>query len=225
MTLYLQNVGSLHVPSMRAGLRGLGALSLGVNKANVRVGEDFTYSVRGGPPNAKIYWSSKKDGIPTAEVNTYYGHLTDASGNFDATITWPEMFIGEWIKYIVIYDAAGNAYSAAVAFNVLPAQTAATTTTTTTNSGSSTTTATASSTDISSSSIPVSSGSYSASNALAPVTTPAPVSSLSPGFSFSDLSTPGFFSRSFSIGSYEVTYLTAAIALGLTGFYLYKKRR
>ena len=123
MIANLSTLDSLHLPMALglSGLLGLGELSLSVNKANIPVGETGIFYIRGGPPNAKIYWSSKKNGLPTGEDLAHYGQSTDAAGNADLVPTaWSENTIGEWIKYVVIYDSSGRPYSAGVAFNVVP---------------------------------------------------------------------------------------------------------
>ena len=62
----------------------------------------MTYAVT-GPANQPIYWSSWRNGVPTGEDNSFYGHYTNADGVFTATVgAWTPGTEGHWIKQINI---------------------------------------------------------------------------------------------------------------------------
>jgi len=117
----------------RRGLSGcgLGALDLAISKSTFIVGEAPGYSVSGAPINSPILWSSQRNGAPTGENLTDYGHRTDAMGVWSAPGgNWTAEQIGQWSKTAKVGDEVDS-----VIFSVLPssgAQTLPATTTTTT---------------------------------------------------------------------------------------------
>lgn len=97
--------------------RGLGALDLLMNKSNYTVGEAPFFTVTGGTPEMPVLWSSTKNGLPTGEANTDYGHKTDAVGVWSgAGGNWTNENVGQWTKSVKIGSEVDTA-----AFQVLPA--------------------------------------------------------------------------------------------------------
>ncbi len=79
------------------------ALTLSMNKTAYFVGETPFYTVTNAPPNTPIYWSSTRNGASTGEVNAFYGHYTDANGNFSAYGgPWQDVQTGTWTKSVTI---------------------------------------------------------------------------------------------------------------------------
>lgn len=98
------------------GLCGLGALDLQINKASFLVGEAPGYSVSGGAINAPLLWNSTKNGAPTGENDSDYGHKTDQVGVWTgAGGNWTTDQIGQWTKTV---KNGGEIDS--VVFQVLP---------------------------------------------------------------------------------------------------------
>ncbi|MDO8558422.1 MAG: hypothetical protein Q7S09_04535 [bacterium] len=91
-----------------------GAILLALDKASYGAGEVPIYTITGGAPNSDILWSSWKDGVPTGEQNTFYGHVTDASGNWTgAGYAWVPRLAGSWVKKVSI-----NSFTADAVFSV-----------------------------------------------------------------------------------------------------------
>ena len=104
---------------------GLGALDLAINKSTFVVGEAPGYSVSGGAINAPILWSSVRNGLPTGETLTDYGHKTDSMGVWSqAGGNWTAEHVGQWSKSVKVGDEVDS-----VVFQVLPASGTQTTTT------------------------------------------------------------------------------------------------
>lgn len=84
---------------------GLGALDLTINKSNFLVGEAPGYSVSGAAINAPILWSSTKNGLPSGENLSDYGHKTDAMGVWSAPGgNWTTDQVGQWTKSVKVGD-------------------------------------------------------------------------------------------------------------------------
>jgi hypothetical protein len=202
------------------GLLGLGELSLSVSTPYHVVGQQFLYYVRGGPPNAQIFWSSQKDGLPTAENNAFYGHLTDGSGNADLSSTPGPDEVGNWIKTILIKDAAGTQYRAGVAYNVAaaPAQTQAQTQT-----QNQTQTQSQQDSGSSSSSIVDSFTSLFTGLTSDPAAQAQPIGSpIVGGIAQAVPPQPGFLSRKFSLFGFQIPYF---VPLAVGAVVLLKKKR
>lgn len=77
--------------------------------ATYQLGDSPTYTISGAPANAPIYWSSTLNGQSTGEVNYYYGHNTDANGNWSATGgAWSGVNqVGLWTKTAAIGSPQG----------------------------------------------------------------------------------------------------------------------
>lgn len=98
------------------GLSGLGALDLTINKSSFLVGEAPGYSVSGGAINAPLLWNSTKNGEPTGENDTDYGHKTDNVGVWTgAGGNWTTDQIGQWTKTVKVGGETDS-----VVFQVLP---------------------------------------------------------------------------------------------------------
>lgn len=99
------------------GLCGLGALDLLINKSTFLVGEAPGYSISGAAINAPILWSSTKNGLPTGETLSDYGHKTDGVGVWaQAGGNWTVDQVGQWTKTAKVGDETDS-----VVFQVLPA--------------------------------------------------------------------------------------------------------
>ncbi len=102
----------------RRGLAGcgMGALSLAMNKSNFLVGEAPGYSIAGAQAAQPVFWSSTKNGLPTGENLSGYGHTTDAQGVWAGVGNqWTNEQQGAWTK-----TATVGGESATVAFQVMP---------------------------------------------------------------------------------------------------------
>lgn len=76
---------------------------LTVNASMYTVGSQPFYSVTGAPPYSPIYWSSWINGVSTGETDTFYGHYTDANGNFSSYGgQWLSSHLGFWKKQVKI---------------------------------------------------------------------------------------------------------------------------
>lgn len=76
---------------------------LTVNASMYTVGSQPFYSVTGAPPYSPIYWSSWINGVSTGETDTFYGHYTDANGNFSSFGgQWLSSHVGYWKKQVKI---------------------------------------------------------------------------------------------------------------------------
>jgi hypothetical protein len=96
--------------------RGLGALDLLINKSTFVVGEAPGYSISGAAINAPVLWSSTKDGLPTGENQSDYGHKTDAVGVWAGPGgNWTVDQAGQWTKTVKVGDETDT-----VSFQVLP---------------------------------------------------------------------------------------------------------
>lgn len=210
MRLYGHSVQNLHPPGLR-GLLGLGDLSLSVSTPYHVVGQQFVYYVRGGPPNAQIFWSSQKDGLPTGENNAFYGHLTDSSGNADLSSTPGPGEIGNWIKTITVKDSAGTPFKAAVAYNVAGTQTQIPATQTQIEPAAQTTSVLDNITNLFTG--------LAQEPVRQPTATGRPIAG---GTSQAVPSQPGFLSRKFQLFGFQIPYFVP-IAIG-TVFLLQKKR-
>lgn len=117
---------------------GLGALDLAINKSTFIVGEAPGYSVSGAAVNSPVLWSSVRNGLPTGENLTDYGHKTDAMGVWSAPGgNWTAEHIGQWSKSVKVGDEVDS-----VVFQVLPAAGASSSTNAPTNAPITTTTTT-----------------------------------------------------------------------------------
>jgi len=86
-----------------------GAPVLSIDKTIYYVGENPVYQVTGAEPNSDIFWSSTLDGVSTGEVNSGYGHKTDANGNFIVEGgTWTSDHVGVWEKWAMINGKESN---------------------------------------------------------------------------------------------------------------------
>lgn len=95
---------------------GLGALDLAINKSTFVVGEAPGYSVSGAAIDSPILWSSVRNGLPTGENLTDYGHKTDAMGVWSAPGgNWTAEHVGQWSKSVKVGDEVDS-----VIFQVLP---------------------------------------------------------------------------------------------------------
>lgn len=99
-----------------------GTLNIKVDKASFKVGEPLICTITGAAANKPIYWSSVQEDwvshnlISTGETNQFYGHYTDASGNFTVTTgAWIPAWVGIWKKTVTI-----NGVSCSVSFQVKP---------------------------------------------------------------------------------------------------------
>ena len=107
----MQNLYTLH-----GRARGLGALDLLINKTNFTVGEAPGYSVSGAGINAPILWSSTRNGLPTGENLSDYGHKTDGVGVWGgAGGNWTIDHTGQWTKTVKVGEETDS-----VVFQVLP---------------------------------------------------------------------------------------------------------
>lgn len=117
----------LHAPMMIGfrsnwrGLRGDIPIQLGVDSPYMTVGKEAHFRIINAPPNAKILWSSYKNGAATGELNAYYNQDTGANGSADLTWTPTADNVGNWVKSVLVQDAAGKNYTAMVQFTVAPA--------------------------------------------------------------------------------------------------------
>ncbi|MEV8631575.1 hypothetical protein AB0395_07940 [Streptosporangium sp. NPDC051023] len=83
---------------------------LWMDKSSYYVGEYPYYSVT-GPPYTPIYWSSTQNGPSTGEVDTFYGHYTDAYGNWTGYGgPWLYSHIGSWSKTVKLNGVTATAY-------------------------------------------------------------------------------------------------------------------
>jgi hypothetical protein len=72
---------------------------LTLDRAVYAVGQAPTYTIKAGPPNTAILWSSTLNGVSTGEVNVNYGQVTDANGNWSAAGgAWSAANVGTWTK-------------------------------------------------------------------------------------------------------------------------------
>lgn len=111
MSSSMQNLYALH-----GRARGLGALDLQINKGIFSVSEAPFYTVTGAAPDAAVLWSSTRDGLPTGETLTDYGHRTDGVGVWSqAGGNWTIDHIGQWTKTVKVGGETDT-----VAFQVLP---------------------------------------------------------------------------------------------------------
>ncbi len=77
-------------------------------------GQAPTYSIKGGPPNTEILWSSTLNGASTGENNADYGQATDGNGNWSASGgAWSAGNAGTWTK-----TASIGGFTATVTFQV-----------------------------------------------------------------------------------------------------------
>jgi Peptidase family M23 len=82
-----------------------GPLKIKVNKTSYRAGESPLYTVEDAPPDARLYWTSTRNGVPTGEVEAFYGHHADANGNWSGYGgPWSGADAGTWTKTISIDD-------------------------------------------------------------------------------------------------------------------------
>lgn len=111
------------------GLGYLGAaipISLQIDSPYQVVGKKGTFKIIGAPPGSKVFWSSYKDGVSTGELNAAYeGQVIEPNGTAALETTWAPEHVGNWIKEILVQDAAGQNYTAMVQFVVLPAESTA----------------------------------------------------------------------------------------------------
>lgn len=115
----------------RSGLSacGLGALDLTINKTTFLPGEAPGYSVSGAAISSPILWSSQKNGAPTGENLSDYGHRTDAMGVWSAPGgNFSAEQIGQWSKTVKVGDETDS-----VVFTVLPSSGASNSTNAPTN--------------------------------------------------------------------------------------------
>jgi hypothetical protein len=71
--------------------------------SSYQIGVGTTMYAVTGPANQPIYWSSWRDGVPTGENSSFYGHYTNAEGVFTATVgAWSPGTEGHWIKQVNI---------------------------------------------------------------------------------------------------------------------------
>ena len=116
----------LHAPMMVGyrSLRGLGEdlpIQLSVDSPYMNVGKVAHFRIINAPPNAKILWSSYKNGAATGELNAYYNQDTGANGSADLTWTPGAEHVGNWVKTIDVQDPQGGNHTALVQFTVGPA--------------------------------------------------------------------------------------------------------
>ncbi|WP_113984093.1 hypothetical protein [Spongiactinospora rosea] len=85
-------------------------VQLWMDKGSYNVGEYPYYSVT-GPPYTPIYWSSTRDGSSTGEEDAYYGHRTDAHGNWTSFGgVWTSSHVGTWSKIAKLNGITATAY-------------------------------------------------------------------------------------------------------------------
>lgn len=102
----------------RAGLNGcgLGALDLAINKSAFVVGEAPGYTVSGAAINSPVLWNSTKNGLPTGENLSDYGHKTDGVGVWSSSGgAWLPEHQGYWTKTVSVGGETDT-----VSFQVLP---------------------------------------------------------------------------------------------------------
>jgi hypothetical protein len=121
---------------------------LTVTPSTQGTGGSQVFTITGGPPNAKLAWSSSLNGQPTGEDHAMYsGQMTDANGAWSAAIGWPangvlggKSIIGQWTKTVYAYPPdMSDPWEASASFNVVQGQGSATTTGTTTGATTGTT--------------------------------------------------------------------------------------
>lgn len=114
--LYTYNRYHRGIDDNSFSLAGMGALSLGINKATFLVGEVPTYSIIGAAPNTPVLWTSTRNGLSTGENQSNYGQTTDANGNLTGNGSpWAAEQVGTWTKTATV----GNE-NFTVAFTVIP---------------------------------------------------------------------------------------------------------
>lgn len=104
-------------------LGGLGAsapipISLRIDNPVQTVGREGHFYITNAPPNAKIYWSSFRNGQFTGEENAYYGDDTQSNGSADLPWTPRPQDEGTWVKTVLLIDG-DNRYQAQVQFQVV----------------------------------------------------------------------------------------------------------
>ncbi|MBI1992404.1 MAG: carboxypeptidase regulatory-like domain-containing protein [Candidatus Omnitrophica bacterium] len=75
----------------------------------LRVGDVPRYMLTQAPPQAELRWSSSKNDTPTGEVETFYGHRTDANGSWSGDgHAWTETDIGAWRKQVRVGNTVAS---------------------------------------------------------------------------------------------------------------------
>lgn len=103
-------------------------LQLTINTPYQVVGGAPTFTLIGAPPGSQIFWSSYKDGQPTAEYNSGYDQAVESNGTAKLTGgNWTDSDVGTWIKEVLVQGADGQNYRGVVQFRVSPAASTSTT--------------------------------------------------------------------------------------------------
>jgi len=86
-----------------------------VDKAVYKVNDRIIFSLTGAPPNTPIFWNAWLNGAQVV-ANGYYGHSTDANGNWSALSSqYLPPFVGVWRQRISV---GGQQFE--LAYNVIP---------------------------------------------------------------------------------------------------------
>jgi hypothetical protein len=81
-------------------------VTLTIAQSYIPAGGSVTYSITGAQPNSPIYWSSWRNGSVT-ENNAFYGHYTDANGNWSLPSD-PMNDQGLWAKVTKVAGRIGT---------------------------------------------------------------------------------------------------------------------
>lgn len=108
---------------MRELLGALGAvtLSASTDKSVYSIGDKPKYTIIGGKPGSKIYWTSFKNNAPTGEENAWYGQTIGDNGTAELEGgAWTDADVGRWQKVLLIIDPDDTHTLASVFFAVQP---------------------------------------------------------------------------------------------------------